>query len=182
MLAKKLLTLACAAGILALGACFLPPAPVFRPPPPAPRIGLHGIRRICVTAANQAQSQHIDASYLAADIVRSIDERVDRHFLRASAACNPSDEGTLHVDLLSESAEPQPNPGSPATPRWWVAVTLNAALTARDGAVVWHAADFDMRFPYPLLAPDAATLWSTREIQIQHVIASQLTTRFLNGE
>ncbi|MGC2639381.1 MAG: hypothetical protein WA294_19505 [Acidobacteriaceae bacterium] len=180
MLAKKLLTLACAAGILALGACFLPPPAVHRPPPP--RIDLHGIRRICVTASNKSESHHLNARYLAPSIAASIDSRVDDRILRASAACESSNDGALQIDILSESAAPQENPASSGSVRWSVAVTLNATLTDREGAVVWRADNFEFRSPAPLPGLDAESMWRTREGQIEYLLANRLATRFLHGD
>lgn len=179
MLGKKLLTLACVAGIVALGACFLPPIPA---PLPPPRIDLHGIRHLCVTVSNKTEPQPIDPSTLAAHTAQWIDRRVDGRILRATASCAPSDDGTLHLEMLSESATPQENSASPGPSRWCVAVTLNATLTDRSGAVVWRAANFEFVYPRPLPAPDAATLWRDRENQIAYLLASRLATRFLHGD
>ena len=182
MFAKKLLTLACAAGILALGACFLPPIPVRKPPPVPPRIDFRGIRRLCVSVSVKPEAQHIDASHLAVDIVESINQRVEQHIIRAHFVCRPSDDGTLQVDLLSESAALQPNSASPATSLWGITVTLNATLTDREKNVVWRAANVEFLFPHPLPAPDPETVWKTHEDKIHYLLANQLTTRFLNGE
>src|ERR1035438_9069294 len=75
MLEKKLLTLACAAGILACGACFLPPLPEHHRPPPLPaRLALAGIQSIRVSVTNTSESHHLDPSDLALAVTKSINE------------------------------------------------------------------------------------------------------------
>jgi hypothetical protein len=182
MLGKKLLTLACAAGLLVLGACFLPPLPVRQPPPAPPRIDFHGIRRLCVTVSGKSRSRRLSVRDLAANIAEDVNQRVDKHILRASAACRPSDNGTLQVDILSESAAQQANSASSVTPRWSAAVALNATLTDRAGTVIWHAANFQFSYPFPIVAPDAETMWSTAEGRIRYVLGNRLVTRLLNGD
>ena len=63
MFEKKMLTLCCAIGILAFGACFLPPLPQRQPPPPPIRSGLRGLSNVEVAVANQSVAKIDVASF-----------------------------------------------------------------------------------------------------------------------
>ena len=184
MLGKKLLTLACAAGIVGLGACFLPPIEPRQPPPPPPRLDFHGMRRIYVSVTNKSASQHTDASALAAAIALAFNDRDNIHGIHASPAESKHHDGTLQIDIVNESALPEATPASPGIGSWVFEVTWNATLTAANGTVLWRATNSVFRSNRPLDVPNSEDVWSNPQSQyrIRYPLSHELITRLLNDE
>jgi hypothetical protein len=149
MLRKRLLTLACVAGILAFGACFLPPLPPspHREPPPSPYANLQGIHSIGVDVTNSSESHHVDPTVLARAVVENINWRASANGVYAHVKNVVSgEEGLLEIEVLSENALSS----SPSAVVGMVTrnfkVEMSATLKSNDGKVLWHAA----RASYPV--------------------------------
>jgi hypothetical protein len=162
MLEKKLVTLLCAAGILACGACFLPPLPQRPPPPPPPHLDLQGIQSIRVEVTNNSESHHLDPSDLAQAVANSInwqgkETRVDVHVQKE--ACD--DDAVLAIVIVNESAAlgATAAKGDP-NKEWLFEVKISATLTRKDGQVVWSETDSGPRFSRKLAQTDPAEVWN----------------------
>src|SRR5271168_4638715 len=104
MLVKKLITLACAVGILACGACFLPPPRMHTPPPTVPP-NLLGINRIRVVASNTSPTQHLDAAQLSLWLANQISGQARNATITGfSAQQAKNEDAVLEVTILNESA------------------------------------------------------------------------------
>src|SRR5579863_7606513 len=84
MLKRKLLALACLAGILVCGACGL----IFRepPPPPPPMTLFIGVRTVRVEVANKTATHQMDTGSLRDTLVRVINAQKGRTRLQATTA------------------------------------------------------------------------------------------------
>jgi hypothetical protein len=137
MLSKKMLTLACVAGILAFGGCiFIPTGPA--PPPTAPRLEFQGIHNIQVSATNTSDSQHIDPSDLARAVARSINDDSPGTGIKAQVQQDAAaTDASLKITILSEIATTPPDSSSAKTASWKFQFRISAVLTKSDGQVVW---------------------------------------------
>jgi hypothetical protein len=160
MLEKKIVTLACAAGILACGACFLPPLPMHKPPPPAVPPNLRGIGRIRVQVMNASPTQHLDATQLASWLANQINDRADHTTVTGFAAQQPGNEdAVLEVTILSESMTLHSAAVSIGKPTWEIQLSLTATLTRVDGQVVWRESDGNYRASRALPKEPEPDLW-----------------------
>jgi hypothetical protein len=165
MFEKKMLTLCCAIGILAFGACFLPPLPQRQPPPPPIRSGLRGLSNVEVAVANQSESRHLDAFELALQVAGQINALYGRTGVRAFAGepGRPAD-AVLKIDVLHETAtlHPSTNPSSPET--WEFEIALNATLTRTNGEILWQRTKDLLRVVRRFPADHPADLWSEQSV------------------
>jgi hypothetical protein len=175
MLKKKLLTLACALGILACGACFLPPDRSNPPPLPPPlRESLRRIRTIRVEAANQAGPGPINPVDLALAVATDINANALGRHVRARVASSPECDAHLQVTIQSETAS-----HTSGVANWHIAVGVSSILSGRDGRVLWSETHFySLNRPFAENAPDQ--LWQHKEIQSW--LAWSLVKRMLNGD
>jgi hypothetical protein len=173
MVEKKLLTLACAVGILACGACFLPPLPEHQPPPP--RIELQGIQSIRVAAANVSELHHIDPSALAKAVANSIELRARETGVNATAqgSAGPAD-AVLAITVLSESAILSLS----SNKRLSLLINVSATLTRQDGAVIWRETDAAYQFSYSLRSDDSEDVWQSAFLRTW--VTNMLSTRIVN--
>jgi hypothetical protein len=133
MLEKKLLTTACAAAILACGACFLPP-PAYRPPRGP---DLRGVQSIRVEAENVSDSHHLDPSSLASAVATRINDLAGETRVAASSQKEAGvAQSVLHFSVLSESMSPY---GS-GKGELLFKITISATLTKPNGEVAWQVA------------------------------------------
>jgi hypothetical protein len=187
MLEKKLLTLGCAVGILACGACFLPPLPEHQPPPPPVRLDFHGIRKIRVEVINNAAAHGIDPDALGGWIEFGIKTQARAAGVKAfsqTESANKDADAVLHVNVLSETAVPVNLDSSGSDKQWNFQVNLSAVLAKKDGTVIWGESDGDYRFsrrdarmgaPEFLNRPDLRN-WLTL------AVGQRLVARMLNAE
>ena len=177
MVEKKLLTLACAVGILACGACFLPPAP-YRPPPP--RIELQGIQSIRVAAANVSESHHVDPSALAQAVANSVELRARETGVNATAqgSAGPAD-AVLAITVLNESATPSPS----SDKRLSLLINISATLTRQDGAVIWRETNAPYQFSYNLRSDDSEDVWQSAFLRtwVTNMLGNRLVYRMFYG-
>lgn len=162
MLEKKLVTLVCAVGILACGACFLPPLPQHRPPPPPPPIlDLQGIQSIRVEVTNNSASRHLDPSGLAQAVANAINWRTKDHGVSAHVQKEAGDgDAVLAVTVLSETATPETTAKNSGLTRWSFLVGTSASLTKLNGQRVWHETEVDSRFNRSFAQQDPGLLWN----------------------
>jgi hypothetical protein len=138
MLEKKILTVASAIGILACGACFLPPLPERKPPPPPLRLNLDGIQSICVVATNSSGTHQLDPVELAQGVAHAINSRAWKDGINAFAGKEDGNaDAVLRITILNETVDAK-GPASQANPgSMTFSVKDTATLTRRDGLVVW---------------------------------------------
>jgi hypothetical protein len=157
MLEKKLLTLAGALGILACGACFLPPLPEHRSPLPQ----LQGVRRIRVVVASSSDSQHVDPSALAQAVAFRINLETSGTGAKAYVGDKAEDrDGILYIAVLKASATPGSAPVANGLVLWSLDLTISATLTDSGGRVVWQEEDGDYRLSRSFPPKDPAEIWN----------------------
>jgi hypothetical protein len=187
MIEKKLVTLGCAVGILACGACFLPPLPERKPPPPPVLLDFKGIQKIRLEVSNASESHHLDPEALAGWIEFRIDSDARRAGVKAFSQKNPASanaDGVLKVNIVSETAAPQQGGASVAGEDWTFQIRLSAVLTKKDGEVVWSEPDGDYRFSERHAATSAGDILIYPEVRnwLTLGIGRQLVWRMLNGQ
>jgi hypothetical protein len=178
MVEKKLITLACAIGILACGACFLPPMP-YHPLPP--HLELQGIQSIRVEAANVSESHHLDPPVLANAVANSIELQAretgvsayDRRYAGVGAA-------VLQINVLSESATTSLS----SDKRLSVVINVSATLTRQDGQVIWRETDAPYRFGYNLRPDDSEDVWQSAFLRtwVTNLLGTELVHRMFYGD
>jgi hypothetical protein len=176
MLGKKLVTLACAIGILACGACFLPPPP-YHPPP---GLDLHGVQRIRVEAENVSESHHLDPSDFASMVAIYINYLTSE--TRVAAASEKEAgvaESVLHVSVLSESMLPY-RIEKRALP---FKISISATLTKPDGELAWHETGAVYSVTYYGSPDSSADVWKDRNVQswIASAVGSKLANSIFYG-
>jgi hypothetical protein len=185
MVAKKLLTLACAVGILACGACFLPPSPEPKPqPPPQVRIDLTGIRMIRVEVVNSSGTHHLNGADLASEVAGAITARfgarTGRPELRASTGDGQGvEDAVFKITILSESlVEEAPSAARVSGP---FLIGDSATLTRRDGVVLWQETNATNRIYIPIPPSDAGEMWKDLlvEKKLETVLANHLVLRMV---
>ncbi|MGD0631919.1 MAG: hypothetical protein ABR987_21510 [Terracidiphilus sp.] len=179
MLAKKLVTLGCAVGILACGACFLPP--LHEPPPPPVRLDFEGIQRIRVEVSNNSESHHLDPNALASFIEVRINSQARLAGVKAFSQKDPASadaDGVLHVTVLSETVAPARPESTGGGEPWDVQVSLSAVLTKKDAQVVWRESDGDYRFLRSLSRANAAAIW--KGPAVRNLLGSETAWRLVN--
>jgi hypothetical protein len=184
MLEKKLVTLACAGGILACGACFLPPLPEHKPPPPPVRLDLQGIRRIRVDVKNQSVSHHLDPLELATRVANEVTAQGRRVGVTAYAGDSLGDEdGVLQVVVLSENGTQGKKLSNWNGVEWSFDLNISAVLTKKAGQVVWRESDGDYRFSNNFAQEDEADLWKEPLLldRLTGDVGIRLVTRMLNA-
>ena len=160
MLSKKLVTLGGALGILACGACFVPPQRPYHPPPaPPPPASLRGIRTIAVQVSNDSESRHLPAAELAAMVARNIGLLGSEPHITATTDGAADPDARLGIEIRRETATPQP-----VDLNWAIVIEASSTLTARDGRVLWSEArsyTTARRFP----AQDPEQVWQNSQIR-----------------
>jgi hypothetical protein len=188
VLEKKVITLAGAAGILACGACFLPPLPGHVPAPPPVRLDLQGIHRIHVVAVNASPTHHLNADRLAsliADSARS-EGRGDRLTAFsgpiAPGPSTPDRDGELKVIVLNESANPGQKGYKKGTVGWIFEVSVSAELRNSAGVTVWRENSGHYLTEHDEKPGDAAAAWADNDLHdwLALVVGNRVVFRMLN--
>jgi hypothetical protein len=161
MLEKKLVTLVSVAGILACGACFLPPLPEHVPPPPPVQLEMQGIHRIHVVAENASPTHHLDADKLASWIaVRTQTQGRGEKLTAFSGPGAPDQDGELKVEVLSESATPGTAVAKNGMVEWRFALSVTAELRSSTGVTIWRESDGHYEFRHYEKPGDEAAAWA----------------------
>jgi hypothetical protein len=180
MLEKKLVTLVCAAGILACGACFLPPLPQHAPPPPPVQLDLQGIHRIRVQVTDNSEPHHLVASDVANWVGLRLTAQARRAHVTAFSQKEPANEdAVLQVTLLSEAAGPQSTGDSRV---WGFHVNVSAVLTKAGGQVVWQESDGAYEFRRAFQSQRVEELWTEPAVQnwLTLAVGNRVVYRMLN--
>jgi hypothetical protein len=144
MLKKKLLTAVCALGILACGACFLPPLPERRPTaPPLPVYArwrqIHSVR---VVAMDVSDSHHLYGDDLAMKVANRINWTAGANGIRAFASHQPANEdAVMEFKVEKESATPWTVQSTQKQRTWSFSIGVSVSLTDRNGLVRWRDAE-----------------------------------------
>ena len=173
MLGRKLLTLACAVGILAFGACFGPPSDNH---PPLPRLELQGIHHIRVTAVNVSESHHLDPF----DVAQAVAYRINVRSRETGARAHVEREATtvdavFAITILRESATQILRLSASGVERWSILVNTSATLTNADGQVIWSETGVSNSFYRAFAAQDVEELW--KEPTLRNGLTTELSTR-----
>jgi hypothetical protein len=184
MLVKKLLTVACALGILACGACFLPPIPAPRhPAPPTPvQAGLHGIHRIRVVATNVSDSRHLNADELAMEVANRINWLARDTGITASASSQTGDEeAVLEVKIDKESATPSTVFSTEKVEAWSFSIEVSTTLMDRGGRILWQDVDPADSFLVTFPRDPSGDIWSRpgRDVSVPQFVARRVAYRAL---
>ncbi len=187
MLEKKLITLGCAVGILACGACFLPPLPQHEPMPPPVRLDLQGIRRIRVEVTNESQSHDLDPNALANWIEIRIDSQARRAGVKTFSQRDHASvdaDAVLKVAVLDESALPVRMRSNGSDEDWNFQVNISGVLTKKNGQVVWRETDGNYQFSHELTSLAAADILSQPDVRnwLTLAVGRRLVARMLNAQ
>jgi hypothetical protein len=187
MLEKKLVTLGCAVGILACGACFLPPLPQHEPTPPPVRLDLQGIRKIRVEVSYDSQLHDLDPNALASWIEVRINTDARSAGAKAFSQKHPASadaDAVLQVTVLSETATPGRMRSNGVDEDWDFQISISAVLTKKDGRVVWRESDGNYHFSHDFTSLAAAHILSQPELQNWLTLDTgrRLVARMLNAQ
>lgn len=180
MVRKKLLTLLSAVGLLACGACFLPP-PHPQPPPPPPY--LRGVNGIFLEVTDSSDPRRIDTDHLGQWIATSINtwdqgRKPKVHWGGQRSA----GDAVLHVSVGNEGAVSEPKPQSSET-RWTFTASIAATLTAADGTVLWQNSNRQFHLTRLLNASTPELAWQAPAVAAWlHAIAYTLAVNMLHGD
>jgi hypothetical protein len=177
MLEKKLLTLACAAGILACGACF---GPISSPPPlPPPLLDLHGIQSIQVVVTSVSESHHLNLSDLAGRVTYFINWQTQHTGVSAYAQqqAEPGD-AVLQITILSETVDLSSSPPLTARKKLPFLIKVSATLTRQDGQVIWHETDAEYLVHYSFKPEDSSDVW--KDTFLRNYVTNQLSSRLVH--
>jgi hypothetical protein len=174
MLVKKVLIVFCAAGILAIGACFLPPPlPPQLPPPPLPHRDLQGIHRIRVVVEDRSPSRHLDALTLADAVTEGINLRSRNSKVKASVYQGfRLPDAVLKITIFSQSAVAKPSPQLTGLENWPIHIDYSTTLTRPDGQILWQEDHFVTRLSRSLRARGSDPAGS--EPRVQYMTMSDL--------
>ncbi len=129
MLEKKLLTLACAIGILAFGACFLPPLPQPKASPPPVLASVH---LIAVQVEDGTEGNLFDPLIMSKATARNFNELWKEFPLRAEAFSDgEASDAVLRITVLHKTASCAPQ--SKGKQFCSFEMIASFALTAADG-------------------------------------------------
>lgn len=176
------MTVVCAIGILACGACFLPPPRQTLPPPP--RIDLRGSRDISVVVTNVSETHHIDADAFGRWIADAINEDSGPSGPKAHGGGKPNPgEAVLQISIKKESAESRTDTIPPALSVWTLSTTIDAMLLAADGTVVLHLSNDEYRSNARRRASDSQDIWRSQTVEswLRYYVARNFAPKVLFG-
>jgi hypothetical protein len=147
MLKRKLLTLACVAGVLICGACGM----MFREPaPPKPPMTLFvGIHTVRVVVTNSSATRYLDSGLIQREIVSQLNLPTNQSHLRA--VIEGDADGTLSLDVVQEDAQEDGEDANQTGDHWLFHAVAAVKLTNRTGQVLraesrwnaWHPVVFN---------------------------------------
>jgi hypothetical protein len=178
MLNKKLLTLACAVGILVCGACGMFDRPL--PPPMTLFVGIHTVR---VVVTNKSATHQIDADGVQQAIIKELNMPSNQTHMRAvpdgDADC------TLSLDILDEDARKSIQDPQRDGALWSFRALFSTKLTGKDGKPLWAKTKwpYESNFGfYRLHGRDITNAWTEPAFrkEFNESLASQLVEELLS--
>jgi len=160
MLEKKLLTLAGAIGILAFGACFLPPLPYHQHAPTPRHVDFTGIHVIRVKVSDVEGKKQVNLADLAQAVAAKITMLGQATGLNAQAGeLKGEPDATLEISIgneyvISDSSASEGRPGN-----WTVTVWTSAVLMKPDGEVMWRDPEVLNDYKVSLIASGPEAVW-----------------------
>lgn len=169
MLKKKLVTIAGVLGILACGACFLPPIhngpPAPPPPPPLPQ--LQGIRTVRVIVTDNSIPAHIDTQVMASAVAKYINLLNNSDAIAAHAGGDSAD-ADLTIAIANENAsikQVEPLDGSES---WLFEFTFSESLKEANGMILKQRTNIPVRVFYTLPAKHSDDVWNVPNARDQY--------------
>lgn len=160
MLKKKLLTMAGVLGILACGACFLPPVRE-RPPTPVPELaGIHTIR---VEVTEKVNPGHLNVDRLARAAARELNDEAAKSGITAETGSGPAD-AVLAIEVINETSSQSMVHGKPVANSWHFMFIWNATLTTPDGTIHWQAKSQLTQFEHRFSIAPIGDPWNDRAV------------------
>lgn len=161
MLKKKLLTIAGVVGILACGACFLPPihnGPPAPPPPPPIQIpkDIHTVR---VVVTDNSIPAHIDTQAMANSVAKYINLLNSRNGISAHAGGDPA-AADLIIALSNETGTLKQVEPSDSSESWLYEFTFSESLKKADGEILKQRTNLPVRVSYTLPAKLPDDVWN----------------------
>jgi hypothetical protein len=166
MLRKKLLTIACVTGILACGACFLPPIKTTPTYPPAPlRDELRGIKAIAIFVDDGSGSHFLAAGQVKGLLAANVDARQNQTHISCLFRATPRPkDAVLRITLLDESATLQAPASSQPVPLWLLQLTVDAKLTGPNGQILWQQQKVTYSHNESIQTNDPAEAWKDPKV------------------
>jgi hypothetical protein len=172
---KKLLTVVSVIGLLACGACFLPP------PRPA-RIHLRGFENMVVTVTDRSGAPLVDKDEFGQSVAAAInmDARSDSFTTHFGGETTPKD-AVLQVLIVRETATPEPM--SPGVFDWTLTFATDITVTRATGVALGHLPSRYFRWKGSLPASSAELAWRDPKVRTWlNNIASQLALDLLHSD
>jgi hypothetical protein len=181
MLRKKLLTIACVVGILAGGACFLPPIKNTPTYPPAPlRDELRGIKTIDLFVDDGSGSHFLVPGRVMGLIAGNADARERQTHISCLFRATPRPkDAVLRITLLDESATPRAPISSQSAPLWLLQLTVDAKLTGPDGQILWQQQKVTYSHNESIQTNDPAEAW--KDPKVSHWLFTEFSDRLLGA-
>jgi hypothetical protein len=161
MLKKKLLTIAGVLGILACGACFLPPihnGPPTPPPPPPIHVPKN-IHRVRVIVTDNSIPAQIDTQVMANAVVKYINLLSSSDGIAAHAGGEPAD-ADLAIAIANEDAVLKQVEPSDSSESWLFQFTFSESLKNASGNILKQRTNIPVRVSYTLRAKHADDVWN----------------------
>jgi hypothetical protein len=158
MLDKKLLTVACVAGILVCGACGM-----FDREPPPPMTLFVGVHTVRVVVTNTSSTHQIDVDALRQAVVNEFNN--PSHQSHMLAVAEGDADCTLSLDIVDEDARESFEDPKKDGAVWQFKALIDTKLTGRDGKQLWAVARRPIESTYGFYHLHGKTItdgWSDR--------------------
>jgi hypothetical protein len=165
MLKKKLLTIAGVVGILACGACFLPPIHT-GPPTPLPPPPIHlpeDIHTVRVVVTDNSVPAHIDTQALANSVAAYIN-LIDRGQGASAHADDEPGDSELEIKIANGDASLE-NVLPDGTESWTFHFTFAVVLVRSNGRIVSQKPNMQVEFQLMLPPKHPADIWSIGDVR-----------------
>ena len=162
MLRPKVLTVAAVLGILACGACFLPPLP--QPKRKLPPY-LAGVHTVAIQVEDLSTSDPFDSGAMSTATAASFNRLWTDFPVHAEPlhSVNTAD-ATLHIAILYKYKSASLSRGPDGGEVWDFQIAANFTLMARDGRLLWQQFGKTRNFARWFQAAPTPSLWNSREV------------------
>jgi hypothetical protein len=173
MIAKKLVTLAGAVGILACGACFLPPLPQHNPPPPLSP-ALASVHSIAIQVENGTADNFFDPLMMSKATAANFNRLWKEYRVRAEAfnAGEPND-AVLRIIVVRKTTSCTPeNKGIQFCS---FEVIASFTFTAADGRVLQSKPEEHSKFGFWIKGNSLPETWNSNRFRQDAAYALAMT-------